>query len=60
MLMMVFSSETNTLRFSQFVLLLFTMLGFDYAAQTLMPSAIAAEFVETQDQAITAIKKLGG
>ena len=48
------------MKFSSIILLLFAMLCFDYAAQTLMPSAKAAEFVETQEQAIAAIKKLGG
>ena len=48
------------MRFSPIVLLLFAMLGFDSAAQTLTPPANAAEPVETQEQAIAAIKKLGG
>ncbi len=47
------------MRFSQIVLLLFAMMFFDCAAQTLMPPANAAESVESQEQAITAIKKLG-
>ena len=49
-----------TLRSSPVVLLLFAMPGFDYAAQTLMPPAIAAKPVETQEQVISAIKKLSG
>ena len=46
------------MRFSPLVLLLFVLLGFDFAAP--IPSANAAGLVETQEQAIAAIKKLGG
>jgi hypothetical protein len=39
---------------------LFALLSFDYAVQTLIPPANTAESVETQEQVVAAIKKLGG
>ena len=47
------------MRFSPIVLLLFGMLSDESAVQALKPPAIAAKPVETQEQAIAAIKKLG-